>query len=71
MITKTKLQKTTLKDEGVIPMVLYNKLVDLDINQEMNPSFKGGEVIFLNDGSNYSRQVFKEALSRARLLSNS
>jgi len=55
---------------GVKPVLLYNKLVDFDIDQRLKPSFKGGEIKFLNDGSHYTRQVFQKSLDKARLASN-
>ena len=69
-VVKVILKQTQLEDMGVVPMILYNKIVDFDCRQKLLPSFKGGEVTFFNDGSNYSRRVFKDSLSRARLLSN-
>jgi predicted RNase H-like nuclease (RuvC/YqgF family) len=55
---------------GVKPVLLYNKMVDFDINQRMEIKFRGGEIEFLNDGSNYTRHVFEKALDKARLASN-
>lgn len=67
---KVQIERLEMLKIGVLPVILYNQLVDRDVNQKLNPSFKGGEIEFQNDGSNYSRKVFKEALSKARLLSN-
>jgi hypothetical protein len=55
---------------GVKPVILYNKLVDFDIDQRMEIKFKGGEISFVNDKSHYTRQVFERSLDKARLLSN-
>lgn len=65
-----KINLLELLSTGVKPVLFYNFLVDLDVNQRMSISFKGGDITLKTDGSNYTRQVFKEALSRARLLSN-
>ena len=55
---------------GVAPAILYNQMVDRDVDQRLKIKFKGGEIQFLNDGSNYTRQVFTKSLDRARLASN-
>jgi len=64
------LETLEILETGVAPVTLYNQMVDRDVDQRMEIKFKGGEISFVNDGSNYSRRVFKDSLSRARLLSN-